>query len=94
MQNIKKIYRPLVDSQMFEGPMAPLSMSFDFCAAPYFLFYSEGRRVGRSPLNSHPETRLRRTRMCEASVALAIERSVSSVDVFMTFTHDGGTEIR
>ena len=35
----------------------------------------EGRRVGRSPWNSHPETRLRRTTMCVASVALAIERS-------------------
>ena len=36
-----------------------------------------GRRVGRSPLDSHPETE-RRTTMCEASVALAIERSAAS----------------
>ena len=32
-----------------------------------------------SPLNSHPETRLRRTTMCVASVALAIERSAAGV---------------
>ena len=41
-----------------------------------YVLYFGGRRVGRSPLNSHPETG-RRTTMCEASVALATERSAA-----------------
>ena len=36
--------------------------------------------MGQSPSNSHPETGRRQT-MCEASVALAIDRSVSSKTV-------------
>ena len=46
----------------------------------FSLYVILGRRVGRSPLNSHPE--ITAETMCVASVALAIERSALLVDVF------------
>ena len=62
-------------------PSRTMSLVGEMFSAMLHLCLCLGRQVGRRPLNSHPETG-RRTTMCEASVALAIERSAAGRATF------------